>query len=48
MSEGLFFGLHRNLAHEAPGRREDTLRASALTGSAAPVRVPDIGRGPGR
>jgi SAM-dependent methyltransferase len=43
----LFFALHSGLAHEAPGRREDTLRALALTGLSGPLQVLDAGCGPG-
>lgn len=43
----LFFELHSGLAHEAPGSREDTLRALALTGLSGRMRVLDAGSGPG-
>jgi SAM-dependent methyltransferase len=43
----LFFELHSGLAHEAPGSTEDTLRALAMTGLRGPLRVLDVGSGPG-
>jgi len=42
-----FWELHSGLPQEGPGSRDDTLRALALTGLAGPVRVLDIGAGPG-
>jgi SAM-dependent methyltransferase len=43
----LFFELHSGLAHEGPGSTEDTLRALAMTGLRGPLRVLDVGSGPG-
>jgi SAM-dependent methyltransferase len=47
VTDPLFFALHSGLDHEAPGSREDTLRALAMTGVAGAVRVLDAGCGPG-
>jgi SAM-dependent methyltransferase len=43
----VFWEIHSGLTHEAPGIRDDTLRALALTGLEGPVRVLDAGSGPG-
>jgi SAM-dependent methyltransferase len=43
----VFAELHSGLAHEAPGSREDTLRALAVTGLSGQLRVLDAGSGPG-
>jgi SAM-dependent methyltransferase len=43
----LFFALHADLDHEAPGSAADTRRALALAGTGGAARVLDIGCGPG-
>lgn len=43
----LFWELHEGLPRQGPGGTEETLRALALTGLSGPVRVLDIGCGPG-
>jgi SAM-dependent methyltransferase len=43
----IFFELYRGLDRAGPGTREDTLRALALTGLGGPLRILDLGAGPG-
>jgi SAM-dependent methyltransferase len=43
----LFWEVHRDLPREAPGSEAETLRALAMTGVRGPLRVLDIGCGPG-
>ena len=43
----LFWELHSDLRHEAPGSEADTLRALAMTGLSGRLSILDAGSGPG-